>query len=525
MSTDYSQDLNNTWAQVLSEYPDGLANTSYAKWKPIREFFAEVTNVPIEDVYAAGSTSRTTNLPIRLVQGGQTSRHTPIGLAVYGKDTDGRDRTRKAKSVETSCIKKIGSDTSEYDTIVIIIEEAGHLYVTTILAREGTAFGKRVQSAFPHAELKVIEHETQETPQGTLFGVAAKSESTAKSVVEHDVGADEPLNVIYYGPPGTGKTHQLFERDAPRFAGNYVIVTFHPSYSYEEFVEGIRPLPGGAGSGPTFGVTKGLFYRICQVAEQHPNIPVLLIIDEINRGNVAAIFGELITFLENDKRGISFTLPYSHEQFLIPKNVFIKASMNTADRSLASLDVALRRRFEFRYFGPEPNILKEHLADAGYGDGKVDDVDLVMLFTTINRRIIEVTDPEYQVGHAYFFDIRSMDDLRRRFARSVLPLLEEYFVSDNRQLCYVLNEDPDRNLSFDFYTKDKGQGSAAIEPNGFRAAGGALRLWRRIESAWTPATFQRVYSDVVESAKPSVEKETGSDGTDDEGQGSQQDDV
>ena len=158
----------------------------------------------------------------------------------------------------------------------------------------------------------------------------------------------------------------------------------------------------------------------------------VLIIDEINRGNVSAIFGELITLLEEDKRKgnkehTEAVLPYSGDKFSVPNNVYIIGTMNTADRSVEALDTALRRRFSFVEMQPDPNILS-----------KVGEVDLSKLLETINQRIEILIDKDHQIGHSYFIGIQDLDDLRRTFKDKIIPLLEEYFYGDFGKIGLVL---------------------------------------------------------------------------------------
>ena len=158
----------------------------------------------------------------------------------------------------------------------------------------------------------------------------------------------------------------------------------------------------------------------------------ILIIDEINRGNVSAIFGELITLLEEDKRKgnkehTEVKLPYSGKKFSVPNNVYIIGTMNTADRSVEALDTALRRRFSFVEMQPNPEILS-----------KVGNVDLKELLKTINQRIEVLIDKDHQIGHSYFIGIQNIDDLRRTFKDKIIPLLEEYFYGDFGKIGLVL---------------------------------------------------------------------------------------
>lgn len=166
----------------------------------------------------------------------------------------------------------------------------------------------------------------------------------------------------------------------------------------------------------------------------HSNVPYVLIIDEINRGNVSAIFGELITLLEEDKRKgnkeqTEVTLPYSADKFSVPNNVYVIGTMNTADRSVEALDTALRRRFSFTEMQPNPKILSnsEYL-----------DVDLKQLLEAINQRIEVLIDKDHQIGHSYFIGIRNLDDLKLVFKDKIIPLLEEYFYGDFGKIGLVL---------------------------------------------------------------------------------------
>src|SRR5690606_33005673 len=160
----------------------------------------------------------------------------------------------------------------------------------------------------------------------------------------------------------------------------------------------------------------------------------VLIIDEINRGNVSAIFGELITLLEEDKRKgnkeqTEVILPYSNEKFSVPNNVYLIGTMNTADRSVEALDTALRRRFSFIEMQPNPEILS---------NSEYKDVDLKQLLVTINQRIEVLVDKDHQIGHSYFIGIQNLEELKLVFKDKIIPLLEEYFYGDFGKIGLVL---------------------------------------------------------------------------------------
>lgn len=169
--------------------------------------------------------------------------------------------------------------------------------------------------------------------------------------------------------------------------------------------------------------------------------PHVLIIDEINRGNLSRIFGELITLMEEDKRRgeqneLTARLPYSREPFTVPSNIYVIGTMNTADRSIALIDTALRRRFEFEEMRPDAGVIRKILKAGGCAD---EHVDLVCgVFETINKRVAVLLDRDHQVGHSYLLGATSVEDLRHALYRKIFPLLQEYFYNDPERLREVL---------------------------------------------------------------------------------------
>lgn len=304
------------------------------------------------------------------------------------------------------------------------------------------------------------------------FGSDADESPTQQATISQTMAAQGggiSKNVIYYGPPGTGKTYtlmHLLKRDyEPQ---HYSFVTFHQSYGYEEFVEGLRPvLNGDAEAGEVeYEIRPGAFKELCRKARQAPDQRFAMVIDEINRGNISKIFGELITLIEPDKRDpldgskppIELTLAYSGEKFSVPANVDIIGTMNTADRSLALLDTALRRRFDFVPLLPDTRAVKvndePHSAPlAGLVvSTDVGEIDVRRMLERINERIEALYDRDHCIGHAYFTHLWGTTDGAQRFGalaetfrNRVLPLLEEYFFEDWRKIRLVLgdNQKPD----------------------------------------------------------------------------------
>ena len=242
-------------------------------------------------------------------------------------------------------------------------------------------------------------------------------------------------NILLYGPPGTGKTW-LVTQFAKMFteAEKVEMVTFHQSFAYEEFVEGVRPVI--VEGQINYDVRDGVFKRICRTAEKNPDSAYLLIIDEINRANIAKVLGELITLIEDDKRlgeanEVQVTLPYSGERFGVPANLTILGTMNTADRSIALLDLALRRRFTFVEMPPNPSLLPEE---------EVAGVDLQALLTRLNKRVGALLDPDHRIGHSYLMGVATEEDLHFAWYRRIVPLLQEYFYHDGERLQAVVGK-------------------------------------------------------------------------------------
>lgn len=229
----------------------------------------------------------------------------------------------------------------------------------------------------------------------------------------------------------------------------YKFITFHQSYSYEGFVEGIKPRidVDDETSIISYEYNRGIFKEICQQANSDPDNNYLLIIDEINRGNISKIFGELITLIEADKRVIPnkernfentkvekeqllVTLPYTKSKFGVPNNLYILGTMNTSDRSIASIDIALRRRFKFVEMMPKSELV----ADFGCG--------FQTIFEKLNTKIKILLDRDHQIGHSYFINTKyanaDINTLKEIWFSEIIPLLNEYFYCDWEKLKLVI---------------------------------------------------------------------------------------
>ena len=300
-----------------------------------------------------------------------------------------------------------------------------------------------------------------------------------ESDVKFSSDFDSLKPLILYGPPGTGKTFKIQHEYIDKFAKeDCFVTTFHQSFSYEEFVEGLKPVLSSSDNVSTssdvkYEIQKGIFYTACERAAVFAgyetsesesalkkcindsnrsekmdeaiknNKIVLLCIDEINRANVSAVFGDLISLIEPSKRigaknEMIVQLPYSKEAFAVPANLMIVGTMNTADRSIQLLDSALRRRFRFEELLPDYD--------------KIENTTAKSILQKINARIRGLLDKDHQIGHSYFIEAETDIDIFNALKDCVIPLLEEYFYSDAQKIRQILNETSESEINF--YVKD-----------------------------------------------------------------------
>lgn len=363
----------------------------------------------------------------------------------------------------------IGYESSPIKKAVAILEVTKGIFIDEDDGEEKISFviQKFLPRQFTWSELKELtsleEAEPLKNNQGSLFKL---SSAEFKAIVEANLIKKNELytkenalseifineyqldnisnnlqyknNIILQGPPGTGKTFlakrlaylMMEQKDETRTE----IVQFHQSYSYEDFIQGFRPQEDG-----TFKLENGVFYRFCKKAANDPNNDYFFIIDEINRGNLSKVFGELMLLIEKDKREPTYAVSLTYSQasdtkFYIPKNLYIIGTMNTADRSLALVDYALRRRFSFIELLPSiGDELSNHLIDAG-----VDEVIVNKIISRIPRLNKNISDdrnlgPGFQIGHSYFCpsDLEEERDYSAWYESvvkyEIVPLLQEYW--------------------------------------------------------------------------------------------------
>lgn len=344
-------------------------------------------------------------------------------------------------------------------------------------------------------KLKVENIKTETQNMNYISTLGLDKINDASNIVNKSI-FNEPLNTIIYGPPGTGKTYSIAKETSKimdylwykenidsidqgklndfmkeNISDDKVrLCTFHQSYGYEDFIEGLKS-DGSGNFKPEDGLLKEIaidaLYEGLKLEKKleletdkenldKPKIKELkkkivlaniydnssfdfdnasnyvLVIDEINRGNISKIFGELITLLEDDKRltednQIIMKLPYSKEDFCLPPNLYIVGTMNTADKSIALMDIALRRRFKFKEMMPNPKLLKN-----------VDNIDLEKMLDIINKRIEFLYDRDYMIGHAYLINVKKLEDIVDAFKNKIIPLLQEYFYDDWEKIGLIL---------------------------------------------------------------------------------------
>lgn len=387
---------------------EDYSQTSYAaKAAKVDEFHAFLSRMQVDDVIA------TTSQGLLYVG-------TIAGPAEYVKSPDGLSNLRRAVAWASEGVDYAdlpGGVTARLQIQYDVVEMTQQLDVLERLLASPQDVDEE-EPATPVPTLKV-ELELPDAPDDLAELLHVERAWLQECI---DLLRDRP-QLIFYGPPGTGKTY-IAQHLARHLAGDNVrLVQFHPAYSYEDFFEGYRPSEEGG-----FTLKPGPLRKVVDAARENPATPYVLIIDEINRGNLAKIFGELYFLLEYRDQNVD--LLYATDDdigFTLPKNVFVIGTMNTADRSIALVDAAMRRRFAFVSLHPsEPptrDVLRRWLA-ASERDGSVAE-----LLEELNRRI---EDPDFKIGPSYFMrpSVYAPGGLERTWRTTILPLLEEHHYGD-----------------------------------------------------------------------------------------------
>ena len=337
-----------------------------------------------------------------------------IALAIYGKDKD----------------KKIKVTELKNDELIMGYFEIVKGRTKNIASNLWSQLGSHST-----IDSKLVKHEKRSQP--ALFDKTPESEwYLIPEGIEYIENSLEDIATIL-----TGDEKPDYETNIEQY---YKFVTFHQSYGYEDFLEGLKPKTDDTGA-ISYEIEPGVFKDICDKAKNDSANKYLLIIDEINRGNIAKIFGELITLIEDDKRQgakneMTVTLPYSKEDFTVPLNLSILGTMNTADRSIALLDIALRRRFTFLEIMPDYSII----------DCEIEGLNPGALLKELNCMVASLIDRDHQIGHSYFCGIvkkikneeleSAKTELQFVWYRKIIPLLQEYFYNDWEQLKLVLGD-------------------------------------------------------------------------------------
>ena len=417
----------------------GSGNQAHVTWIG---FLAEGQS-PTKGIYPAYFNFKADKLLI-LVKG-VSSKNAPgidwggddlISVQDYYQETYGKDPIRYKDSyiVEVYDLNEpLVEDVIEMD-LAVLLEE----YKELVGDKGGSASSNRVSESKPK---EVIEADSQ-PPEVLTVGEIMKEVFVSEEKINQTLSLlSTKKNIVLQGAPGVGKTF-VSKKFATALMGcrdssRVEMIQFHQSYSYEDFVQGYRP--GASG----FELKDGIFLKFCQKAAADPSRSYVFIIDEINRGNLSKIFGELMMLIEADKRGEEWSVPLTYSEgldnkFSVPENLHLIGLMNTADRSLSMVDYALRRRFAFITLEPEykSEAFARHLKDGGADDGMVS--KRIAKMCSLNERISADTaslGPGFCIGHSFFCSKPANDTYDDAWFEQVVryeiePLLQEYWFDD-----------------------------------------------------------------------------------------------
>lgn len=420
----------------------GLWNSEH---EIVLKTLTDITNLP----YKPNPSLLAPQAILNIINGpnSEEMNHQPLNQILYGPPGTGKTfrlkneyfskyTTNESTLTPDQHFVKVVSDCSWWQVIAIALIQEGKSKVSTLVENKWvkqkaelsnsntirpTLWGQLQSHTIDTCEFVNVKNKQQPF----IFN---KTEDSFWEILQDEVKENAPelfelIDSVENFQPSTDK---VIER--------YVFTTFHQGYSYEDFIEGIKPVLEGNDSQLAYQIEDGIFKSLCNRAAADPKNKYAIFIDEINRGNVSAIFGELITLIEADKRKdasneLRAILPYSKSTFVVPSNIDIYGTMNTADRSVEALDTALRRRFSF----------VEMLPDATKLNGKeIQGIHLELLLTAINERIEVLVDRDHTIGHAFFMNTESIEDLRFAFGNKIIPLLQEYFYGNYQKMEMVI---------------------------------------------------------------------------------------
>lgn len=398
----------------------------------------------------------------------------PLNVILYGPPGTG-----KTYYLTNKLIEKFQRAPTKADSVAEIVDELSWVQVVALALHDlgGEAKVPALQQ-HPLVKTKYSSRSIKVALARLLWSVLQRHSVETSVTVKYKIRAEEQLfdkrpdSTWYLAVELPEELREIAKKlRAPavdKSLDDYTFVTFHQAYGYEDFIEGIRPKLEQEGDDEdgqlAYALEDGAFLRAARAAlrlagyeeslhdfcgltkkervkqfEGAP--PYAVFIDEINRGNVARIFGELITLLEEDKRlgkdnEVIVTLPYSKKRFGVPPNLYVIGTMNTADRSIEALDTALRRRFAFQELPPRPDLLDDIEMEGGIALGE--------MLRAINRRLEKLYDRDHCIGHAYLYALRdnpTLDALKHVFRNKLIPLLQEYFYGDWGKIGLVLGRD------------------------------------------------------------------------------------
>lgn len=399
-----------------------------------------LTSPTVDKVHSEISESLTENLNVILFGPPGTGKTFELSNYYFDKFTSKKSTVSRDEFLKTFVV-----DRSWWEIIALVLLDIGKVKVADIYKHELLQLKASLSNSTTvtptiWGQLQTHTVEYCETVKVSKKGsplIFNKTEDKSWEIINEEVVQQAPELFEYQNKI------QNFNEESATEIKRYDFITFHQSFTYEDFIEGIKPNFDNESNDLTYTIQDGVFKKICLKARKDPDQNYAIFIDEINRGNVSQIFGELITLIEDDKREgeanqLTTVLPYSKTHFSVPPNLYIIGTMNTADRSIEALDTALRRRFSFIEMPAKHEIIK---TQSSVPEGILNDIDLCELLKTINQRIEKLIDKDHMIGHSYFLNISDLRGLKNSFQNKIIPLLQEYFFGDYGKIGLVLGSD------------------------------------------------------------------------------------